>query len=92
MLNHLYRYAIMFDPAHTTLHPRLTGAEACTATQYYYAASGQRYRSKNEVAKALGIDIPSRAPKAETIGEDGVKVSKVSIFLFDLSFYVPGCS
>ena len=49
-----------------------------TATQYYYAAGGQRYRSKNEVAKALGIDIPTRAPKAETIGEDGVKVSKAS--------------
>ena len=44
--------------------------------QYYYAPGGQRYRSKNEVAKTLGIDLPSRAPKSD-VGEDGVKVSKV---------------
>jgi hypothetical protein len=47
-------------------------------SQYYYAPGGQRYRSKNEVAKTLGIDLPSRAPKPD-MGEDGVKVSKVSI-------------
>ena len=56
------------------LHGRLSGLPS----QYYYAPGGQRYRSKNEVAKTLGIDLPSRAPKPDT-GEDGSKVSKVCI-------------
>lgn len=54
-----------------------THADAGNATQYFFAPDGQRYRSKNEVAKSLGIQLarppkssPSEKPQGSGAGTD----------------------
>ncbi|KAH8077166.1 potassium:proton antiporter [Aureococcus anophagefferens] len=53
--------ASMLDGWRTEVHDRPTGSSAGTTDRYYFDEFGKRFRSKAEIARALGLAAPARA-------------------------------
>ena len=71
--------ASMLDGWRTEVHDRPTGSSAGTTDRYYFDEFGKRFRSKAEIARALGL-AGAPAPGARRASEAPARMKALTSF------------